>query len=309
MGDVDRRLGIGEGREQWVEARAGRQVQLAVREVAQARREAVAEEGHEAEDVVGRAAGVDGVLLDGEAGLVVEQTVEHVRRLAGGGGDDLRVERPVLVGDVGVEAHARLVAVTRVDVCDRLARPTGEEVLSIRRGRGPVSPDARQRQGAVRVDQAAQRFGVGGLGDVPVMHEREAAQARAAARVGHAGEAEVDAVRQQAGQQRRAVVAGPARAAMGEALGEAGPGVDVHEHVGDAGAWQAVVERTPERLDRGRRHGARRGDGQARRLKADVRQFAGPCASRDDGGQLLEPRASLGQMLREDRRHRQRQRP
>ena len=47
-----------EGCEQWVEARAERQVQLAVREVAQARREAVAEEGHEAEDVVGRAAGV-----------------------------------------------------------------------------------------------------------------------------------------------------------------------------------------------------------------------------------------------------------
>jgi hypothetical protein len=103
-------------------------------------------------------------------------------------------------------------------------------------------------------------------------------------------------------------VARPARPTVGEALREAGPGVDVHEHVGDAGARQAIVERAPERLDLGRRHGPRRRDGQARRLETDVRQLAGPCASRDDGGQLLEPRAPLDQMLREDRRHRQRQR-
>lgn len=195
-----------------------------------------------------------------------------------------------------------------VDVRDCLARPAGEEVLTIRRGRRSVAPDAGERQGAVHVDQAAQRLDVGGLGDVPVVHEREAAQARAAARVGHAGEAEVDAVCQQAGEQRRAVVAGTARPTVGEALRKASPGVDVHEHVRDAGARQAVVERAPEHLDRGRRHGARRGDGQARGLETDVRQLAGPCAGRDDDGQLLEPRAPLGQMLREDRRHRQRQR-
>jgi len=42
---------------------------------------------------------------------------------------------------------------------------------------------------------------------------------------------------------------------MGEAVGEASPGVDVEEHVGDAGAREAVVEGLPDWLD-GRRQTA-----------------------------------------------------
>ena len=77
------------------------------------------------------AAGVDRVLLDPQARLVVEQAVQHVRRLAGGGGDHLGVERAVLVRHMGVERDARLVAVPGVDVGDRLAAAAGEEVLAV----------------------------------------------------------------------------------------------------------------------------------------------------------------------------------
>ena len=141
--DVDLTAGVDHGREQRVDAQARRQVQPTVLEVAHARREAIAEEGHEPEDVVGGTACVDRVLVDRQPGLVVEQAVEHVRRLTGGRGDHLGVERTVLVGDVGVERDARLVAVTRVDVGDRLSRAAGEEVLPVGTRLGAVAPELR----------------------------------------------------------------------------------------------------------------------------------------------------------------------
>jgi hypothetical protein len=82
------------------------------------------------------------VLLGREAGLVVEQAVEDVRCLAGSRHDDLGVERPVLVGDMGVERDVRLVAVTRVHVGERLAAAAREEVLAVRVGSGAVAPTA-----------------------------------------------------------------------------------------------------------------------------------------------------------------------
>src|SRR3954462_4521728 len=42
--------------------------------------------------MVGDAASIDRMLIDLKAGLMVEQAVKHVRRLAGGGGDHLGVE-------------------------------------------------------------------------------------------------------------------------------------------------------------------------------------------------------------------------
>ena len=162
MGDVDGCLGIDHGRDQRIDRQPGRQVQSTLLQVAHARREAVTEERHEPEHVVGHPAGVDGVLLDREPGLMVEEPVEHVRRLACGRGDDLGVERPILIGDVGVERHARLVAMAGVHRCDRLACASGEEVLSVRTRLGAIAPQLRQRQRAMRVDQAGERLGVVG---------------------------------------------------------------------------------------------------------------------------------------------------
>src|SRR3546814_9622273 len=89
--------------------------------------------------VVGHPAGVGVVLLDGKACLMVQQAVQDVRRLAGRGGDHLGVERTVLVGDMGIERHAGLVTVTRVDVSDSLAAAAGPAALAVRR-RGPAVP-------------------------------------------------------------------------------------------------------------------------------------------------------------------------
>jgi hypothetical protein len=68
--DINRVGGVDQGRKQRLDRQAGCQVEVAVFEVAQARGEAVAEEGHEPEDVVGGAAGI-----------------AQMRRLAGGRGN------------------------------------------------------------------------------------------------------------------------------------------------------------------------------------------------------------------------------
>ena len=79
-------------RQQRVERHARWQVQPSVLEIAHARREAIAEEGEQAEAMVRDPACVHRVLVDLQAGLVVEQAVEHMRRLTGGGGDHFGVE-------------------------------------------------------------------------------------------------------------------------------------------------------------------------------------------------------------------------
>ena len=84
-------------------------VEPAVLEVAQSGRKAEAEQGQQAEHLVGGTPGVGVVLDDAQPGAVLEQPVQHVRRLAGIGGDDLGVEGREAVGDVGVEQESRLI--------------------------------------------------------------------------------------------------------------------------------------------------------------------------------------------------------
>ena len=103
-----------------------------VGQVADAWREAKPEQVHQREDVVGEARRVRVVLLDAQIRLVVEQTVEHVGGIAHADVDDLGMERGVLVGDVGVEQHAGLAAVLRVDVAASLRMPPGLEALAVR---------------------------------------------------------------------------------------------------------------------------------------------------------------------------------
>jgi hypothetical protein len=55
------------------------------------------------EDVIGIARRVGVVFLDPQVGLVVQQAIEHVGRVAHTDVHDLGVERRVLVGDMGVE--------------------------------------------------------------------------------------------------------------------------------------------------------------------------------------------------------------
>ena len=150
-------------------------VEPAILEVAHARREAEAEHREEPEDLVGGAAGVGVMLGDAQPGAVMEQPVEHVRRLGRGRRDDLGVERAELVGDVGVERDAGLVAVPGVDVAERLAPAARAEELPVRAGGAAVAPDPGERQRAMRLDQPREGRGVALLADVPVVRPGELA--------------------------------------------------------------------------------------------------------------------------------------
>ncbi len=110
-----------------------RDVELGVAQVADARREAEAQQVHQTKDVIGEACRIGVVLLDAQIGFVVQQAVEHVGRVAHADVHDLGVERRVLVGDVGVERPPRAAAVFRVDVARALGLAAGTEVLAIRR--------------------------------------------------------------------------------------------------------------------------------------------------------------------------------
>ena len=110
-----------------------RDVELGVAQVADARREAEAQQVHQREDVVREPCRVGVVLLDAQVGFVVQQAVEHVGRVAHADVHDLGVERRVLVGDMGVERPPWAAAVFRIDVAGALGLAAGAEVLAVRR--------------------------------------------------------------------------------------------------------------------------------------------------------------------------------
>lgn len=60
--------------------------------------------------MIGDAAPIGMVALDGEVGTVMEQAVENMRRFAGAGRDDPGMERRVTVGDMGVEGDGGIAA-------------------------------------------------------------------------------------------------------------------------------------------------------------------------------------------------------
>ena len=101
--------------------------------------------------------------------------------------------------------------------------------------------------------ETGERRGVALLADVPVVRSRRAGGASARGRIRPCGvRPEVDAVGEDRGQQRRAVLGGPAAAGVGEAVREAGPAVHLQQEVGDAGTRQegVGVGREPARLGR-----------------------------------------------------------
>lgn len=89
-----------------------RHIEPLVGQVTNTRCEAEAQKMAEGEDVVGETARIGVVLLDPQIGLMVEQAVENMCCVAGIRGDDLGIERRVLVGDVGIEEHSRLIAIS-----------------------------------------------------------------------------------------------------------------------------------------------------------------------------------------------------
>jgi hypothetical protein len=67
-------------------------VELGVAQVADARREAEAQQVHQRKDVIGEARRVGVVLLDAQVGLVVQQAIEHIGRVAHADIDHLGVK-------------------------------------------------------------------------------------------------------------------------------------------------------------------------------------------------------------------------
>jgi len=94
-----------------------------VGEIADARRETKTQQVAERKNVIGETRRFGVMLLNPQIGLMVEQAIENMRRITGIRGDDLGIERSVLVGDVGVKEHARLIAVARLTCPDCSPRP------------------------------------------------------------------------------------------------------------------------------------------------------------------------------------------
>jgi hypothetical protein len=98
-----------------------RDEQTLVGQIADARREFKPEQMHQGKHMIREARRIGVVLLDAQVGFVVQETIEHISRIAHADIDHLRAERRVLVGDMGVEQPARVRSVLRVDVAGALA--------------------------------------------------------------------------------------------------------------------------------------------------------------------------------------------
>ena len=118
--------------EDWRRDGVGEQGQSAILDIPQSRGKAETQHVAKAEHVVSRAARIGVMLLDPKAALMVQQAIEDMRRLARGRGDDLGMIRAELIGDMGVERHARLIAMASVHIRDRLAMAAGLKILAIR---------------------------------------------------------------------------------------------------------------------------------------------------------------------------------
>src|SRR6516165_11483435 len=86
---------------------------------------------------------------------------------------------------------------------------------------------------------------------MPVVNQRELPIGDAPNRVGHAIEAEIDAVGQDRREQGRLVVRQPAVALMREAVCKSGPAVDVEQDIRDLAGRQQRVDRLLQPLSLG----------------------------------------------------------
>ena len=213
--------------------------------------------------------------------LVIEQRVQHMQRLARRRRDQLGVEGPVAVREVRVDLEARLLAVVGVEtagVAAEAARPGRTGRRTTRRCRSPNS--GRERLALLLVDQTPQRQRVGLLADMPVGRPGELAEAGDAARLGHAGQTEIEPVGQQPRHEDAVVGGGLAGAQMGEAVGEQRPSRHLGQQVGDADARQHGVEALGQSLGLRRRRFLDRRDLQHAFVDRDARQQCRPWRGR-----------------------------
>jgi len=112
--------------------------------------------------------------------------------------DHLGEEGRKAVGEVRVELASRFVAVMGIEAAGIAAEAAGPEELSIRRGSKSAAEYRRQRLTLLMIDEAPQGEGVGLVANMPIGDPGELTKAGDRAGIGHAGEAEIEAVGQQA---------------------------------------------------------------------------------------------------------------
>ena len=86
-----------------------------VPEVADARRKSKPQHVARPEHLIGEAGGIRVMLLDPEVGVVTEEAIQHVQRVANGGVDHLRMEWAVLIRHMRVERNRWIAPVLGVD--------------------------------------------------------------------------------------------------------------------------------------------------------------------------------------------------
>lgn len=269
------------------------EMQPALADIGNARREAEAEQMAKREHMIGDAASIGVVIGDREIGGMMEEPVQDVRRLAGGGGDDLGVEGRIAVGDVGVEGDGRLRALVRVDLARRLGASVEREVLPVRtRGRTRTEP-GREGKSMLRVDETAEGVTVGVLAQVPGRQPGQLPVAGEAARVRHAAQTEIGGICQHRGQDGARVVRRLACVEMGEGIGEAGPAVDLGEKVGDPDGGQASIKRRQRSFGLVGRDGLQRTDPHPPDGQNDVLQRLEIGLASDIGETPIEQRPPL----------------
>jgi hypothetical protein len=85
------------------------------------------------------------VATDRDLALMIEQRIEHMQRLACRCRDQLGEERPVAVGEMGVDLEPRLLAVMSIETAGGTAEPTGLEELPVGR-RSSTAPEYRRKR-------------------------------------------------------------------------------------------------------------------------------------------------------------------
>jgi hypothetical protein len=105
--------------------------QLRIADIPDARREPETEQVTQPEYVVGETSSVGVVFLNSQVGFMVKQTVENMRRIPNGGVNEFGVKWRVLVRDVSVKRHARIIPVACVHISSCLSDTTGLESLSV----------------------------------------------------------------------------------------------------------------------------------------------------------------------------------
>src|SRR5271166_292565 len=95
--------------------------------------------------MVGITAAVGMVATDRDLALMIEQRIEHMQRLARRCRNQLGEERPVAVGEMGVDLEPRLLAVMSIVAAGGAAEPAGLEELPVGRRSGATAEYRRKR--------------------------------------------------------------------------------------------------------------------------------------------------------------------